>query len=104
MQEFVMRYSNSAVAVAALSASLATGCLAADWNFTEVQYKYGRLDRPEFAGGGANYTDILALRHAENCKYGDLDFFVDMLDSGDTVFNNSDGQGRGILQLQPGQD
>ena len=85
-----MRYSNSAVAAAALSGLLTTCCFAADWNLTEVQYKYGRLDRPEFAGGGTNYTDILTIKHAKSWKYGDLDFFVDMLDSGDTVFNNSD--------------
>lgn len=65
-------------------------CFAEDWSITEVQYKYGELDTPEQYGGGENYTDILTIQHAAGWKYGDNYFFVDMLDSGDTRFNNSD--------------
>ena len=65
-------------------------CFAEDWSITEIHYQYGTLDTPEFAGGGDEKTDILTLQHSSSWKYGDNFFFVDMLDSGDTVFNNSD--------------
>lgn len=68
-------------------------CLAADWSTTEVQYKYGDLDAPEFAGGGSDYTTIVTLQHASGWKYGDNFYFIDFSDSGNENFNDNDAYG-----------
>lgn len=65
-------------------------CLAEDWSTIEIHYLNGTLDTPEFAGGGDENTEIWTLQYAGGWKYGDNFFFVDLLESGDTVFNNSD--------------
>jgi len=50
---------------------------AADWSSTELQFQYGRLDNPTFAGGGSTDTQIYTIQHASGWKYGDNFFFVD---------------------------
>lgn len=52
---------------------------AADWSTTELQYQYGRLEAPEFAGGAQAETNILTLQHASGWGFGDVFFFVDSL-------------------------
>jgi nucleoside-specific outer membrane channel protein Tsx len=74
----------------ALALFFSFSCLAEDWSKIEVQYQYGTLDTPEFAGGGDEETEIWTVQYAGDWKYGDNFFFVDLLESGDTVFNNSD--------------
>lgn len=64
--------------------------LAADWSTTEVHYQRGKLDTPEFAGGGDEYTNILTLQHASGWTYGDNFFFVDFSDSGKNTFYDND--------------
>ena len=61
------------------------------WSTTEVQFQYGRLDAPSFAGGQSSDTKILTLQHASGWKYGDNYFFVDMLrDNVGDGFNDGD--------------
>ncbi len=50
------------------------------WSTTEIQFQYGELNAPSFAGGGSSATRILTLQHASGWKYGDNFFFVDILD------------------------
>lgn len=52
---------------------------AADWSVSELQYQYGRLDAPEFAGGAAAATNIVTLQHASGWGFGDVFFFMDSL-------------------------
>lgn len=64
---------------------------AADWSSTEVIYKYGRLDAPRFAGGGAADTNILTLQHASGWGFGDVFLFIDSLhDNRRDGFNDND--------------
>ena len=63
---------------------------AAIWSTTEAQYQYGKLDAPTFAGGGSDWTHILTLQHASGWKYGDNFFFFDILNSGNSEFNDND--------------
>jgi nucleoside-specific outer membrane channel protein Tsx len=63
---------------------------AEDWSTTEIHYQNGKLDVPEFAGGGDEDTNILTFQHAGGWKYGDNFFFVDLLDAGSNSFNNND--------------
>ena len=51
----------------------------ADWSFTEVHFKYGKLDIPEFAGGGSVNTDILNFQQASGWKY-DYNYFFRLSD------------------------
>jgi hypothetical protein len=63
----------------------------ADWSNTELQYQYGRLSAPSFAGGEKAGTNILTFQHASGWKYGDNFFFVDYLDdSNNDGFNDKD--------------
>jgi hypothetical protein len=78
-----------AVAVCPLFANAAN---AADWSITELQYQYGKLDSP-FAGGAAN-TSVVTLQHASGYSFGDVFFFVDMIDDGEVDgFNDKDAYG-----------
>jgi hypothetical protein len=52
------------------------------WSITEVQFQYGELNAPSFAGGRSSPTRILTMQHASGWKYGDNFFFVDILDDG----------------------
>jgi len=69
---------------------------AADFSTTEIQYQFGRLDVPSFAGGGTDSTSIVTLQHASGYKWGDVFFFIDFLHGqrGDqTHFNDDDTYG-----------
>ncbi|MFA5949969.1 MAG: hypothetical protein WC807_06765 [Hyphomicrobium sp.] len=84
-----------AFGAAALAAVTTTGTAqAADWSNTEIQYQYGRLDNP-FAGT-KDGTHIVTLQHASGYSFGDVFFFVDFLDDGNTDatnFNDKDAYG-----------
>lgn len=79
------------------AASLALGAnapdsQAADWSITEIQLQYGRLDNP--FTGTTSPTPIITLQHASGHKYGDVFFFVDMLDDNrEDGFNDKDAWG-----------
>ncbi len=51
-----------------------------DWQTSELQYQYGKMDIPSFAGGGHEYVSIATLQHANGWKYGDNFMFVDLSD------------------------
>ena len=59
-----------------------------EWQTNEIQYQYGKLDVPTFAGGGDEYVSIVTLQHASGWKYGDNFAFVD--------FSNGSEQGHDI--------
>jgi len=64
---------------------------AAEWSNTELDYKYGTVDAPAFAGGAAANTHILTLQHASGWNWGDVFFFVDSLhDNRRDGFNDND--------------
>lgn len=73
-------------------APLACGAAqAADWSSTELAYKYGRLNAPTFAGGGAANTHTVTLQHASGWDFGDVFLFVDSLhDNRRDGFNDGD--------------
>ncbi|MES2014167.1 MAG: nucleoside-binding protein [Pseudomonadota bacterium] len=52
---------------------------AAEWSTTELQYQYGHLVAPQFAGGASSDTNIFTLQHASGWGFGDVFFFVDSL-------------------------
>lgn len=58
---------------------LCTSTKAAEWSTTELQYQYGHLEAPAFAGGASSNTNILTLQHASGWGFGDVFFFVDSL-------------------------
>jgi nucleoside-specific outer membrane channel protein Tsx len=65
-----------------------------EWAKTELHYQYGRLDTPEFAGGGRENTHILTFQHASGWKYGDNYTFIDYLnDTGHDGFNDTEFYG-----------
>jgi hypothetical protein len=79
-------------ATSILAGAFAIPAQAADWSTTEIHYQYGKLDSP-FAGGSAD-THIVTLQHASGYSFGDIFFFVDLLD--DDVadnFNDKDAYG-----------
>lgn len=61
---------------------------AAEWSNTEMHFLYGKLDTPEFAGGGDANTKILTLQHASGWEYGSNFFFVNFNNSGKPEFND----------------
>lgn len=66
---------------------------AADWSITEMQLQYGRLDNP-FTGVTSTPTPIITLQHASGHKYGDVFFFVDMIDDNrEDGYNDKDAYG-----------
>lgn len=65
-----------------------------DWSVNELQYQYGDLDTPEFAGGGSANTHIITFQHASGWKFGDNFLFIDHLkDNNSDSFNNNDWYG-----------
>ena len=67
------------VIVAACAEAAVRSADAADFSTTELQYQYGRLDVPTFAGGGKDNTSIVTIQHASGYKWGDVFFFIDFL-------------------------
>lgn len=68
--------------------------VAADWSITEIQYQNGKLNAPEFAGGGDADTNIITFQHASGWAYGDNFFFMDHLDDDNPDgFNDQDWYG-----------
>lgn len=59
--------------------SIATPVYAADWSTTELQFQYGNLDVPQFAGGGDDGTVIFTFQHASGYSWGDFFMFSDVL-------------------------
>jgi hypothetical protein len=61
------------------------------WSTTELQFQYGVLDVPLFAGGGTDATAISTFQHASGYSFGDFFMFVDLSkgdDSGTNHFND----------------
>lgn len=52
-------------------------CWAMDWSINEFHYQYGRLDIPQFVGGGNENVSTYTLQHANGWRYGDNFIFVD---------------------------
>ena len=85
-----MRALARAAAVALPLVAFASSGHALEWSDTELHMQYGRLDVPSFAGGGRANHLIVTGQHAHGWKYGDNFFFVDMLDSREPGFQDSD--------------
>jgi len=86
----------AALATVAWATGSSTSANAADWSTTEIQFQYGHLDVPQFAGGGEDATSIITLQHASGYKWGDVFFFIDFLhgENGDVNhFNDNDAYG-----------
>ena len=69
---------------------------AAEFSITELQWQYGRLKVPKFAGGGEDNTNILTVQHASGYKWGDFYGFIDFLkgeNSDVNHFNDYDAYG-----------
>lgn len=62
------------------SLALSPAVHAFDWQTNEIQYQYGNLDVPSFAGGGDEDVHIGTLQHASGWKYGDTFAFIDFSD------------------------
>lgn len=88
----------------ALLASIPLQGLCSDWSNTDLMYQYGKLDTPNFAGGGKSNTTIITLQHASGWAYGDNFFFVDYLDDdNDDNFNNRDFYGEAYFNFSLGK-
>ena len=67
---------------------------AADWGINEIQFQYGNLATPIFAGGGDAETIVLTFQHASAWKYGTNFLFIDFLsDDKEDGFNDEDFYG-----------
>ena len=69
---------------------------AVEFSTTELQWQYGRLKVPEFAGGGEDDTNILTVQNASGYKWGDFFGFIDFLkgeNSNANHFNDYDAYG-----------
>lgn len=93
--------SRQASALAALLSCTTVG--AAEWSNTELHLQAGRLDVPAFAGGGTADHIIYTLQHASGWKYGDVFFFVDVLDSEESRFQDFDAYGEAYANLSLGK-
>jgi hypothetical protein len=64
----------AALLVAPLLGALAfsSATKGAEFSTTELQWQYGRLKVPKFAGGGEDNTNILTVQHASGYKWGDF--------------------------------
>jgi len=63
------------------------------WSTTELQFQYGHLNTPKFAGGGKDWTMIWTGQHASGWSFGDVFWFADLSkgdDSNDNHFNDWD--------------
>lgn len=59
-----------------------------------MQYQYGDLSTPTFAGGGSNRTHVLTFQHASAWEYGTNFLFIDYLsDNKKDGFNDRDFYG-----------
>ena len=76
---------------------------AAEWSNTELHLQVGRLDVPAFAGGGRANHVIYTLQHASGWKYGDTFFFVDVLDSQESGFQDFGAYGEIYANLSLGK-
>ena len=76
---------------------------AAEWSNTELHLQVGRLDVPVFAGGGRANHVIYTLQHASGWKFGDTFFFVDVLDSQESGFQDFDAYGEIYANLSLGK-
>ena len=76
---------------------------AAEWSDTELHLQVGRLDVPTFANGGRANHVIYTLQHASGWKYGDTFFFVDVLDSQESGFQDFDVYGEIYANLSLGK-
>ncbi len=85
-----MRALARAAAVALLLAGCAPSGHALEWSDSELHLQYGQLDVPSFAGGGKAKHLITTAQHAHGWKYGDNFFFLDMLDSRESGFQDFD--------------
>lgn len=63
---------------------------ASGWSVTELHVQYGNLDVPKFEGGGHAYHLIYTLQRANGWKYGDNFFFINVLDSRSSGFQDFD--------------
>ncbi len=52
-------------------------CIADTWSITELQYQYGELDIPLFAGGGTESVSTYTLKNASGWSWGDSFIFID---------------------------
>lgn len=63
----------------------------ATWSTTELQFQYGKLDSPSFAGGGSAWTRIFTIQHSSGWRFGDNFVFLDVIDdSFEDGFNDRD--------------
>ena len=85
-----MRILARAAALTLLLAACAPSAHAFEWSDSELHLQYGQLDVPSFAGGGKAKHLITTLQNAHGWKYGDNFFFVDMLDSRESGFQDFD--------------
>ena len=85
-----MRILARAAALTLLLAAAAPSAHAFEWSDSELHLQYGQLDVPSFAGGGKAKHLITTLQNAHGWKYGDNFFFVDMLDSRESGFQDFD--------------
>src|ERR1700750_2553284 len=63
------------------------------WSTTELQFQFGKLETPKFAGGGSQWTPIITGQHASGWSWGDFFMFTDVLKGGEsegTNFNHWD--------------
>ena len=94
-------WGRSGCALAALLLGMAAD--AAEWSNTELHLQVGRLDVPTFAGGGRANHVIYTVQHASGWKYGDTFFFVDVLDSKESGFQDFDVYGEAYANLSLGK-
>lgn len=88
-----MRPLARAAAIGLLLSACAPSGHALDWSDSELHLQYGQLDVPSFAGGGRAKHLITTGQHAHGWKYGDNFFFLDMLDSRESGFQDFDFYG-----------
>ncbi|MBT4836118.1 MAG: nucleoside-binding protein [Methylococcales bacterium] len=73
---------------------------ALDWSKTELHLANGKIETPQFLGGGSASTTVITLQHASGWKYGDNFFFIDYLDSSENKgFNDNDYYGEVYLNF-----
>jgi nucleoside-specific outer membrane channel protein Tsx len=83
-------------ALAAFYVPASSSASGAEFSTTEIQYQYGLLRVPNFAGGGKDNTHIVTLQHASGYSWGDVFGFLDILhgENGDrNHFNDNDAYG-----------
>lgn len=100
----MQRYNMKIFLTAAIWVVASQAAQAAEWSTTELQYQYGQLVAPGFAGGGDAGTHILTLQHASGWDWGDVFFFVDSLhDKRKDGFNDHDLYGEIYVNFSLGK-